>query len=142
MKLFGKRIKNIVIAGCGRTGAELAMYFYRKNHHVTVIDTRKEAFQKLSSDYGGERVTGDAGDFFVLEKAGIKEADLFVAVTDRDNVNLFTAELVQYKYQLPNIVSRVDDEDKQSLLKQSGIELFCPIKISEEEKNRFEEWGL
>ena len=82
----------------------------------------------------------DVNDIGRLEDAGIRKADVFIAVTDRDNVNIMAAQIAKQLYGVRHVVARVYDAEKLKLLEGSGIEYFCPTELSEKEINRFMDW--
>ena len=75
----------VVILGCGRVGSRLAMLMEQDGHEVSIIDSRPDAFSRLSDNFAGQTILGTGIDVDVLKSAGIEEADVFAAVTDFDN---------------------------------------------------------
>lgn len=141
-KLFKDRNAEnyIVIGGCGRLGAGLAARLSLDQRDVVVIDRREDAFRKLASSYGGQTICADLNDINRLEDAGIKKADIFIAVTDRDNVNIMAAQLAKQVYGVRHVLARIYDEEKLKLLDGTGVVYFCPTELSEKEINRFMNW--
>lgn len=84
-----------VIVGCGRVGAELAARLFSQGHTVAVIDKDPNAFQRIHKGCDCTCLVGRAFDQDVLEQAGIKEADIFVAVTNGDNSNIVSARVAK-----------------------------------------------
>lgn len=82
----------------------------------------------------------DVNNVARLEAAGIRKADVFIAVTDRDNVNIMAAQMAKQLYGVRHVVVRIYDGEKLKLLDGSGIEYFCPTELSEKEINRFMNW--
>jgi trk system potassium uptake protein TrkA len=66
---------NFIVVGCGRVGAELAYHLFRGGHQVVVVDSRKEAFNRLHPDFRGRTLEGEGLVESVLERASIREAD-------------------------------------------------------------------
>ena len=83
----------VLIMGCGRVGSELSIGLLQGGHHVTVIDKNPEAFIKYPPGDGARQVIGLGFDRDVLEDAGIKEADGFIAVSSGDNSNIVSARV-------------------------------------------------
>lgn len=79
---------NFIVVGCGRVGAELAFHLFRGGHQVVVVDSRKEAFNRLHPDFRGRTLEGEGLAESVLERAGIREADGLAAVTNSDTLTL------------------------------------------------------
>ena len=97
MRMLAKGHKNnyILVAGCGRLGGGLAASLSLKKKDVMIMDENEEAFRKLAASYGGLTMCGDVKDLNKLEEAGIRKADVFIAVTDKDNVNIMAAQLAK-----------------------------------------------
>ena len=79
---------NVIIAGCGRVGETLAVQLLDEGNNVTVVDVNQERVSEISSKYDVMGVTGNAATHTVLEEAGIDNADLLIAVTGSDELNL------------------------------------------------------
>ena len=78
----------IIIVGCGKVGTTLAEQLNRENHDITLIDCDSEALQSISDSTDVMSVTGNGAVYQVQMEAGIKEADLLIAVTNHDEINL------------------------------------------------------
>jgi len=111
----------LIIAGCGRVGAELAKIVSRKGHEVNVIDIDPEAFDRLDEDFRGRTIQGDVRDKAVLERADIENADGFAAVTPRDDINLVAAQAASKLFHVPNVVARVYDSNHSRVFALSGL---------------------
>lgn len=85
----------VVIVGCGRMGSFLADRLSGKEHRVIVVDSREAALQKLSIEFSGRRVLGNATEFSVLKQAQVDEADVVLAVTHDDNVNMMVTQVAR-----------------------------------------------
>lgn len=79
---------NIIIAGCGKVGRALAEQLSREKHDITVIDRKSEAIQQITNIADVRGVVGNGASFEIQMDAGIDTADLMIAVTDADEVNL------------------------------------------------------
>lgn len=79
---------NIIIAGCGKVGRALAEQLSREKHDITVIDRKPEAIQQITNIADVRGVVGNGASFEIQMDAGIDTADLMIAVTDADEVNL------------------------------------------------------
>jgi trk system potassium uptake protein len=86
-----KNSRFILIVGCGRLGSRLANQLSRDGNSVVVIDKDETTFSNLSPDFSGFRVNGDATQMVVLKEAKLKKADVLIATTHEDNVNLMVA---------------------------------------------------
>jgi trk system potassium uptake protein TrkA len=119
----------IVIGGCGRVGAQLADILSLDDHQVTVIDNDSGAFRRLSKTYAGEAIEGVAFDEGTLEQAGIREADAFAAITDYDNANLMAAEVAEHIFQVPRVIARLYNPDKEATYQALGMDYLCGTKL-------------
>ena len=93
MGFLGKRFKeatglNIIIVGCGVVGTALVEQLVVENHDITVVDTSPQKVQKITDTYDVMGVVGNGASFSVQKEAGIVDADLIIAVTDSDELNL------------------------------------------------------
>lgn len=81
---------NIIIAGCGKVGYALAQQLNDENHNITLIDTSAERLQPALSTMDIQGIVGNATSFLAMQEAGIEAADLFIAVTSDDEINLLS----------------------------------------------------
>lgn len=78
----------IIITGCGKVGYTLAEQLSEEGHDITVIDQKEAKLENVSTNLDVIGVTGNGTSYRVQEEAGVEEADLMIAVTDRDEINL------------------------------------------------------
>jgi trk system potassium uptake protein len=119
----------VVIMGCGRTGAQLAGLLDADQHQVTILDTDTYSFRRLPPDFGGTALLGNGIDEESLKKAGIEEADAFVALTQGDNRNVMAAQIAKHIFNVPKVICRIYDPIRQELYNTLGIEAFSPTTI-------------
>jgi trk system potassium uptake protein TrkA len=119
----------VVILGCGRVGATLATQLYKAGHTVSVIDNNTDAFQRLDPEFQGERFIGNGVDEDVLRRAGIENADAFVAVTNGDNRNIMASQIAKEIFHIQKVVCRIYDPIRQSTYNDLGIETISPTII-------------
>ena len=120
----------IIIAGCGKIGANLVKSLSNDGHDVVVIDPNEESFAQLESGTNCLTVTGMSIDEDVLKSAGIEHADALCAVTSDDNVNIMTAQIAKQLYHVPHVVTRVYDPNKDEVLRQMGLCTICPTMLT------------
>ncbi len=87
---------NIVIVGCGKIGSILTEKLYKEGHDVTVVDTKSERLQSMAEQYDIMEVEGNGASFQVQKEAGVENADLFIAVTDKDELNLLCCTVAHF----------------------------------------------
>ncbi len=78
----------IIIVGCGKVGQTLAEKLNESGNEITVIDLQPEKVRNLTARYDVMGLIGNGATHTVLQEAGIEEADLFIAVTNSDELNL------------------------------------------------------
>lgn len=121
---------NVVIMGCGRSGAELAISLDREGHKVSVIDVNSYQFTRyLPESFGGRKITGNGIDQDVLRKAGIEDADAFVAATPGDNRNVMAAQVVKHIFGVPRVVVRIYDPIRQEMYEKLGLRTVSPTRV-------------
>ena len=81
---------NIIIAGCGKVGYALAQQLNEEGHNITIIDNSAERLQPALSALDIQGLVGNATSFRTQQEAGIELADLFIAVTGEDEINLLS----------------------------------------------------
>jgi trk system potassium uptake protein TrkA len=116
----------IVIAGCGRLGAQLATKLSEEGHDVAVVDRNPDNFSRLSDEFNGATITGVGFDIEVLKSAGIEHADGFAAVSDSDNMNIMAAQVAKTIFNVPMVIARVFDPVKGETYRALGLETVCP----------------
>lgn len=119
----------VVIMGCGRVGARLAGLLDAEGHPVTILDTDTYSFRRLPSNFGGTALLGNGINEESLKKAGIEEADAFVAVTQGDNRNVMAAQIAKHIFNVPKVICRIYDPIRRELYNTLGIEAFSPTTI-------------
>lgn len=80
----------IVIVGCGKVGTTLAVKLQEEGHEITVIDHKEKVIEQISNTVDVIGYVGNGAVYSVLEEAGARNADLLLAVTDTDEINLLT----------------------------------------------------
>ena len=119
-----------VILGCGRVGASLANDLDARGHRVSIIDRSQDAFRRLNEEFGGEPILGTGIDQEILETAGIKNADLFVAVTENDCTNIMASQVAKLIYRVKKVVTRIYDPDREEIFRDLGYETVCPTRAA------------
>lgn len=122
----------IVIVGCGRLGSHLANQLSRAGHGVVAIDSDDSAFTNLSLEYSGFRVEGDATELAVLKQAKVSKADLVIATTRDDNVNLMVAQVAKRAFSVPRVMARVFNPRRLAVYQRLGVETICPTLMAAE----------
>lgn len=122
----------VLILGCGRVGSRIAHQLDREGHSVTIIDRDPGAFKRFemrgvfSNEFRGSFIVGDGTESDLLRKAGIEDADSFVAMTDGDNRNIMAAQIAQHMFNVPTVVCRIYDPIRTEVYRKLGLQVFCP----------------
>lgn len=115
-------MQEVIIVGGGRVGIRLIEFLERsKDYHVTLIENNKKLLSQIKDTYENVgMVYGDATNKLVLEKAGIETADILVAATSVDEVNLLIGILSQ-SYNLKKIIARTANPTHIKMFKKLGL---------------------
>ena len=102
----------------------------RGGHEVTLIEQRRDRYERLEERFGHQVQHGDATEVFVLELAGIRRPpDLVLAVTGDDEDNIVICQLAREKYGVEKIIARVNDPRNQAHFDLLGISpTVCPTQ--------------
>jgi trk system potassium uptake protein len=113
---------NFIVMGCGRVGAELAYRLFKAGHQIVVIDSNRDAFNRLPPDFRGRTLEGEGLAESVLERAGIREANGLAAVTNSDPLNAVVAHTARAIYGVPIVVARNYDPTLRSVIEAFGLQ--------------------
>ncbi|HYC04801.1 MAG TPA: Trk system potassium transporter TrkA [Azospirillaceae bacterium] len=111
----------VIVCGAGQVGSNIARYLASENNQVTVIDQSAELIQKISDTLEVHAVVGFASHPNVLEAAGAAEADMIIAVTLADEVNMVACQVAHSLFNVPTKIARVRH---QSYLQPIWADLF------------------
>jgi len=119
---------HFVIMGCGRVGAELTVQLSKIGHSVAVIDKRASAFDRLPPGFEAKKIVGIGFDREVLEEAGIREADAFVAVSNGDNSNIVSARVASEYFRVPRVIARIYDPRRAEIYERLDIPTVATVR--------------
>ena len=129
-------LEYVIIAGCSRFGANIANVLSLSGKDVIIIDLDEDSFRKLSQDYSGFKLIGDATDIDVLINAGINKATMLVAATNDDDVNIMISQISKVIFNTKKVISRLYDDDKEVVYKDFNITLLRPTSLTINEFER------
>jgi trk system potassium uptake protein TrkA len=125
----------VLIVGAGRVGSEVAKSALAAGHEVSVLDEDPLSHERLDAgqskgweDSGGRFTVGTALEVDALVKAGIEQADVFIASTDGDNTNLIIAQIAQRRFGVGRVIARVMDPARASWYDEQGLNTISPTK--------------
>lgn len=127
-----KNDRYIVVVGCGRLGSLLANQLSRAGNSVVAIDKNEPTFGALSPEFSGFKIHGDASRMAVLKQAKLDRADVLIATTHADNVNLMVAQAAQVIFGVRRVLARVFDPKREEVYARLGIETICPTSVAAE----------
>lgn len=119
----------IVIMGGGRVGLNLASFLISDNQDVTLIENDEELCNKAAAELDALVICGNGTDIKTLEEANVSAADVFVAATGNDEVNLLSCILVK-GYDVPKIIARVSDYNHIEAFKKAGIDFAISPELT------------
>lgn len=119
----------IIIMGCGRVGGRLANRLDEAGHEVVVLDKDSYSFRWLLPNFKGTAMVGDGTDEDVLRKAGIEDADAFVAATQGDNRNVLASQIAKHIFKVPKVVSRIYDPIRRDMYQELGLETISSTTV-------------
>ena len=97
---------DIVLVGAGRMGREISLRLAEEGHDITVVDSDEHCLEQIANSVDVMTLEGNGADYSVLSEAGVSEADLLIAVTNQDAVNMLCC-LTGKKLGVKNTVARV-----------------------------------
>jgi trk system potassium uptake protein TrkA len=101
----------VIVAGAGQVGGSIARYLAQAGNNVTVIDQRGELVYPLGERFDIQAVVGLASLPTTLDRAGAKDADMLIAVTSSDEVNMIACQVAHTLFDVPTKIARVRQQD-------------------------------
>lgn len=111
----------VIICGAGQVGYNIARYLAEQKNDVTVIDRSAKLIRKIGELLDVQAIEGHASDPGLLEQAGAADADMIVAVTYSDEVNMVACQIAHSLFNVPTKIARIRD---QSYLDPRWQDLF------------------
>jgi len=102
---------NIIICGAGRVGFTIAKQLSDQGHSITVIDQSSEDIQKIDDALDVKAIVGKATYPSILEKADASEADMIIAVTRNDEINMVICQIAFSIFKIPKKIARIRSQD-------------------------------
>ena len=119
--------QKILICGAGRVGVSITEHLSNEGFDITVIDSNPDAIHRVTELYDVQGVLGLASYPNVLEDAGIKDADMIIAVTQSDEINIAACHVAKSIFGIPTMIiqirskSYLDPKFADYLLKDVGV---------------------
>jgi len=111
----------VIIVGGGKVGRYLVREFSEKGYRIVLIERDEKKVDNLRERYDIEVIWGDGSEHELLEKAGIEECDVVLAVTEDDQDNLVICQLAERKYNISKTFTRVNTPGNEKLFSWLGV---------------------
>ena len=102
---------NIIICGAGTVGFTIAKLLAEQNHSITVIDQSSEDIKKINDSLDVKAIVGKATYPSILEKADGSNADMIIAVTKNDEINMLICQIAYTVFNIPKKIARIRSQD-------------------------------
>jgi trk system potassium uptake protein TrkA len=102
---------NIIICGAGRVGFTIAKILSEQGHSITVIDQSSEDIQKIDDTLDVKSIVGKGTYPSILEKANAIDADMIIAVTRNDEINMLICQIAFSIFNVPKKIARIRSQD-------------------------------
>ncbi len=102
---------NIIICGAGRVGFTIAKLLIEQNHSITIIDQSSDDIQKINESLDVKAIVGKATSPAVLEKANTSDADMIIAVTRNDEINMLICQIAYSIFKVPKKIARIRSQE-------------------------------
>ncbi|MDJ0950499.1 MAG: Trk system potassium transporter TrkA [Alphaproteobacteria bacterium] len=111
----------VIVCGAGQVGANIARHLATENNNVTVIDQSPDLIRKISDTLDVQAMVGHASHPSILEGAGAGDADMLIAVTFTDEVNMVACQIAHSLFNVPTKIARIR---QQNYLQPIWADLF------------------
>lgn len=111
----------VVVCGAGLVGMNIANYLVRAGHDVTIVDQRADLARKLGENLDIKAIAGHASHPDILDSAGADDADMIIAVTHADEVNMVACQIAHSFFDVPTKIARIR---QQAYLAPRWADLF------------------
>ncbi|MDR2106582.1 MAG: NAD-binding protein [Coriobacteriales bacterium] len=121
----------VVINGGGKVGEYLATKLLGNRHEVAIIEQSAKRIDQLALSLPGKAlmILGDGCDSVYQADAGAGEADIFVATTGSDDVNLVSCEIASLVFGVPRVIARVNSPKNERIFRRIGIEAVSSTTV-------------
>src|SRR5262245_4365182 len=117
----------IVVIGYGRVGSRTVAALLERGHQISLVDKEASRLGRASQLEGVELVQGNGIDVDVQRDAGVGEADMLLAVTFDDNVNLMAAQVARTHFRVPIAIARVyEPSHAEATQEDPQLVVVCP----------------
>lgn len=115
----------VIIVGSGKLGVGLARALSSRKDDVVVVDRNLDS-RRFGEGFDGVLVNDDPLDLEVLERSGVRHAELFIAVTADDNVNIACAQAARVLFGVREVLARIGDPERETFYRNLGLGTVYP----------------
>jgi trk system potassium uptake protein TrkA len=120
----------LVILGCGKLGSRLAQRLSEAGHQIVIMDRDREPLKQLGPNFKGETLAGTAFIEANIQRIFEEKVDIFIAVTDKDNVNIMFTQWIKSKFNVSRAIARVYDPILAEIYRELDLETVCPTNMA------------
>ena len=113
----------IVIIGAGKVGYYLVRTLLPNKHKITIIEKTQEFCSKIAADLDVAVIHGDGTDIALLSDVGVEHADVFIAVTGKDQDNLIACQLAKRNFHAKRTIARVNNPKNIAVFEKLGVDM-------------------
>ena len=113
---------NIVIMGGGKVGESLARRILEGRHEVRIIESDRARSLQLANALDVEIICGDGTNIDMLENAGVRDADCFIAISGDDANNLVASQLAKQYFGAKKVIARANDPRNLETMRVLGVD--------------------
>ena len=110
-----------LIVGAGQAGQGILKHLVMRNHDVTVIDTSEQVLKNLSNQFDLRTVLGFGSFPEVMREAGAEKADILVAITSSDEINMIVCKMAHVIFNIPTKIARVRHQNYVTALQDQRL---------------------
>lgn len=118
---------NIIVIGCGKVGTTLAEQLVKEKHNVVMIDHVPEQVQRISEDIDAIKLVGNGASIAIQMEAGVADADILIAVTGSDELNLLCCLIARkagHCHTIARVRNPVYNKEINFIKEQLGISMI------------------
>ncbi|MGM0564711.1 MAG: Trk system potassium transporter TrkA [Pseudomonadota bacterium] len=119
----------IIILGAGRVGSSVAHILASENNAITVVDTDQRLLNELSNQMDIKTVLGHASHPRILRRAGAADADMLIAVTQSDEINMIACQVAFTLFHVPTKIARVRSEQYINKRDRLFVQEAIPVDV-------------
>ena len=111
-----------VIVGGGKVGYYLAKALVYEGHEVLVLEKDADRSKIINEELGAITIRGNGCELNVLEEAGVSRADVLVAATGDDEINLIACQIAKTRFNVPRTIARINNPKNEAIFKKLGVD--------------------